>query len=332
MPDINERMATCPLKQYIREHLWETYIAKLNKKPIKYLTLYCPPLTDVKHFTRKGYINFNNNTYQGVVGVTLPDKPDDPNGNESAYAQTISEGKGRLELLSIGYLNKLITSKNKELLDQFPFDVINLDYCDHIFGDVSTDDLSDNLLDIEQIIKQQARKNVSQFVIFITTRTDKHSSQQNQGFAQSFVDNLSNRIQRNINQDDKFKSKYNTIFNNLTVRQLHTQKYNDFISIGIVKLVLMELADKGYGISDCDISFLTRDGSQPILDLLHLALFISRYTGTQRQTLSQYGRVSYYERGSGIVLDKVRDNKIISISERTNRSGLETQYGLYLKE
>lgn len=327
MPSIDELMATCPLKQHIRKNLWETYILKLAKKPIKYLTLYSPPLIDVKHFAREGYINLSDKMeYSGVVGVTLP------GDNERAHARAISEGKGRLRLLKTGYIHELITNGDKELTEQFPFDVINLDYCNHIFGDINTDDLSDNLQDIEQIIKCQAKKNIPQFVIFITTRTDKHSSANNTGFAQTFIDALGNKIQRNIDLDAGFKNKYHEIFNNLTVQQVHTQRYTDFISVGIVKLVLMGLTDKGYYIDDLDISFLKRDDHQPTRELLHLALSVSRYTGHQGQTLRQYGRVSYSEKGSTIVLDKVKNNKIVFLSESADKTELERIYGNYLKD
>lgn len=322
MPEINELMATCPLKQCIRENLWGKYVTKLGKKPIKYLTLYSPPLMDVKHFTCLEYINLDNMEYKDVVGIT----------NEKSYAQTISEGKGRLGLLKTGYLHELITKKDKELLNRFPFDVINLDYCNHIFGEINTEFLSDNIEDITTSIEQQSRKNQQKFIIFITTRTDNNSSDKRIGFAERFIEELNRRIQSNIARDVTFQQSYNRVFNNFSPTELFKKRYNDFISVGILKFIIMELSDKGYGVDDCDIFWLIRNSRPPERDLLHLALLVSKHIGKPRKTLSQFGKILYSERGSTIILDRIYNNQINLVSEKNDFTTLEEKYGSYLKE
>jgi len=144
--DISERMATDPLKQFIRQNLWEAYIKKLGKPKIKYLTLLCPYLMDVKYFSRNNYIELKDEQYVGVVGII--DKWED------RFSAIISNAPGRPEEILKGFPpHELIKRKEKKLLDQFFFDVINLDYCNFLFGDKENSQyLSGNLEDIIEII------------------------------------------------------------------------------------------------------------------------------------------------------------------------------------
>jgi len=110
MTDIDKLMATCPLKQEVRVNLWEKYIRKIKNANISYLTLFSPPLVDVKHFAKNGLISFERGVYKNVVALTLND--------QESYAKLVTEGLGRPELVKIGYLHKLLQSamKDKELI------------------------------------------------------------------------------------------------------------------------------------------------------------------------------------------------------------------------
>lgn len=327
MGNIDELMATCPLKQYIRQNLWETFIKKLNRKPISYLTFYAPTIMDVKHFTKRGYIKFEESVYKNVVGITN----DEPRG----YPTAIGEGKGRLEVFKIGEAHKLISSSDKDLICKFPFDVINLDYCNYIFGPNNNPYISGNLKDISLIIEHQKKNKCREFILFITTRTDKRKKQEGKSvsFAKIFIDSLKSRIKSNIQVNPEFRKKYKVIFSG-DIDQAEKLNYKDFINIGIVKLIAMELAANGYVIKDCSAMWLVRDEVSPQRDLLHIAIHVGQgaVKKVKSKELSQYGGVSYLEGGVTLILDKISNGKVESLTEKKDRDKLNKLLGSYIKQ
>lgn len=326
MGSIINLMANCPLKQDIRERLWEPYIKKLGIKPIKYLTLYCPPLTDVKHFWSKGHIKLEKGVYKGAVGIT--------NEPQKGYSQTISEGVGRLELLKEGIMHNLLEKREKDLIEKFPFDVINLDYCNHIYGSYDNQYISGNLQDIAAIIKQQDRKECGEFVLFATTRTDR-SRPGGRGFPVTFIRNLSERIGLNIDKNINFEKGYKQIFGGESPFDIARKNSNMFISIGIIKLISMCLAEKSYAIKDCDVFWLTRTERGPLRKFLHIALLVNRgkplKCSGQTRYLEQVGTTEYIENGAAIILDKVINRNIVFLNDRVDKGRLQKKYGEYIK-
>lgn len=326
MDNIIDLMKKCPLKQDIRERLWEVYIRKLGIKPMKYLTLYCPPLMDVKHFCSKGHINLEKGVYEGVVGIT--------NVSQRGYRDTISEGVGRLELLKEGVLHNLLEKREKDLIEKFPFDVINLDYCNHIYGSHNNQYISGNLQDIVAIIKQQDRKEQREFVLFVTTRTDKSRSG-GIDFPDDFKKGLLERIRLNIHQNIDFKKRCSQIFGGKSLFDYAKENFNTFISIGIIKLFSMCLAEKNYGIKDCDVFWLIRTKGGIRRKFLHIALLVSRgkpqKCSGQTRYLRRTGAAKYMEKGATIVLDKVINHNIIFLTEETDGERLQKEHGEYMK-
>ncbi len=319
-------MENCPLKQDIRERLWESYIKKLGIKPIKYLTLYCPPLTDVKHLCNKGYIKLEKCVYKGAVGIT--------NEPQKGYSQAISEGAARLELLKEGVLHNLLEKREKDLIEKFPFNVINLDYSNHIYGTHNSQYISGNLHDITAIIKQQDRKERGEFILFVTTRTDK-STRDGRDFSNDFIKDLSERIRLNICENIDFKRGCRQIFGGRSPFNYVEENFNAFISIGIIKLISMCLAEKNYAIKDCDVFWLTRTKGGPPRELLHIALLVSRgkplKCSRQTRYLWQMGTAAYIEKGATLILDKVINHNIIFLSEKADGGRLQKKYGEYIK-
>lgn len=329
MNNIEEIMATCPLKHDIRERLWEKYVSKLGKRPIKYLTLYCPPLMDVKHFCKKGYVVLKDGVYKGVVGVT----------DESlrGYSQTISEGEGRLELLKDGALiHELLERNEKDLIEKFAFDVINLDYCNHIYGTADKQYkqyISNNLQDVISIIEMQHKKNAGEFVLFITTRTDR--SRIGRGFASSFTRDLRHRIDLNVNSNSNFENGYRRIFGSKSWSEICNTKFKDFITVGIVKLVSMQLAKRKFTIANCDTFWLHRDTGSFPEDFLHVALLVRKgnrvkYSGSIKH-LYQIGTTAYLEGGAAIILDKIINSKIVVLKVSNDKVRLQGKYGRYIE-
>lgn len=176
---LDETMARCPLKHQMRVWIWERYIRKLQKAKIKYLTLLSPPLMDIKHLASIGYVTLVSGMYEGVA--TIIDKLRGP------FSQVITEGKGRPEHISVGLLHNLLSqsSHDKDLLKLFPFDAINLDYPNYLSGSTDSEYLSKNHADIRAVIEEQKKHNCGQFVLFITTRSDKNNTNKS-GMSASF--------------------------------------------------------------------------------------------------------------------------------------------------
>ena len=86
MKPVDSIMERCPLKHEIRVSFWGPFIRRLAKIPIRYLTLYSPPLMDVKYFSQLGYI-LKGDKYSNVVGVT---------NDKDAYAAANKELDKRL--------------------------------------------------------------------------------------------------------------------------------------------------------------------------------------------------------------------------------------------
>lgn len=311
MPEIDDLMIKCPLKQDFREKFWLPYVEKLAKKPINYLTLYCPPAMDVRYFYDKGLIEFRDGVYQGVVGVTW---------NEKGYVKTLNNLEGRLEKFKIGKINDFLREKDKELSDKFPFDVINLDYCNHLVQNY----VSDNLEDIERVVSLQKDRNCNQFVLFITTRTDKNAKNKC-GFPPNFIKMLEQRIELNISKVPSFKVKYNSLFNS------RKPSSDEFLVIGIVKFISNILAEKEYFIKDCSAGWLVRNNNKPEIELLHLAFLVSLKTTYRKKCFYEYGGGRVYLESSAVrILDQIIDKKIYALTEKDDKAKLERIYGTYL--
>ncbi|HHT9138057.1 MAG TPA: hypothetical protein ACFYEK_12560 [Candidatus Wunengus sp. YC60] len=314
MPGIEDKMVKCPLKQYFRDRFWLPYIEKLQKKPIKYLTLYCPPAMDVRHFCRKGLIEFNDGVYKGAVGIAW---------DVAGYVRTANNLEGRMEKFKIGKISNFLRNGDKELIDSFPFDVINLDYCNHIVNNY----VSDNLEDISRVTAMQKSKNCSQFVLFVTTRTDKNKSQV--GFPVSFLKLLNNRINLNISRFKEFRDKYNKLFNGRNPNE------NEFLLIGIVKFVSSILAENGYLIQECSAGWIMRNiikPGQPERDLLHLAFLVSlkKVKKIYRRTFYEYGGNVHLEPSAARILDQMLAKRVHILTEKDDEKKLEKIYGEYL--
>lgn len=326
MSSIDELMARCPLKHHIREQLWEVYVKRLGKDRIKYLTLYCPPLMDVKHFSKKGYIALEGNIYKDVVAVT---------NKKEGFGDTISQGMGRPQHLPIGLLHKLIEAKDKGLLENFPFDVINLDYCNFIVGSQDEQFLSNNLRDLVSVVTLQDKNDCGEFVLLITTRAEQGKSG-GSGFGGDFIRDLYKRIELNIEANADYRREYRRVFLKEKPSGLVSKDYRAFIAVGIIKYVAMLLATKGYRVSDCDAFWLKRNEAEEGFeyDLLHLALLIKRGKPIKHgksKYVSQVGATFYLERGAVVMIAKVGNGKVDAVDEKSHKQELEKKYGEYLK-
>lgn len=266
MAGVDALMETCPLKHEIRVKLWAPFIQKLRKKGVSYLTLYSPPLMDVKYLHTRGFILHESGVYSNVVGVTI---------DKDAFADATGTIEHRLDLLVPGDVNDLLTDSNrsenaKDLAKRFPFDVINLDYTDALHKRSLNVALSPHFNAIETILKRQ--KQSQQFVLFITTYFDLNA------YNEGFLEDLRNVITKNIEDTPGFIDKLQDVFNCSTSEQFQENNPTDFFSIGVLKYILGFLKDNNYDLQDAGIKWLVRDNKQPQRHMLHLALHIKHFT------------------------------------------------------
>ena len=280
-------MARDPLKHKVRSELWESYVSRITGgRPLRsYLTLYSPPMMDVKHLYRKGLVDRTSETYSGVTGVTL---------DEDAYAAAIDQSSHRPELLVLGDINQLLLRKPlsaqaKQLRNAFPFQVINLDYTNHLFANVNRNPISAHLAALDEIIIRQHKQRIRQFCLFLTTRADVEYTQR---FAEPFLRDLTRRLNQNIDSHPNFSTGFNRSFGCQSGEALKARNYQDFVSIGLVKLVSQILQSHNYNLHRSDSALIIRDDSAQERRMLHLAFAVreSRPGRARARNLHELGR------------------------------------------
>ncbi len=265
MADVDDLMQKCPLKHEIRVKFWAPFIRKLKRAPISYLTLYSPPLMDVKYFNHCGYIKAVNGKYSDVVGVTV---------DKDAFADSNSSLDNRLELLLPGNINDLLNGKNKstfakQLESKFPFDVINLDYTDALHKYSIELELSPHFQAIETILKKQKTKD--KYTLFLTTYVDLNIYNEN------FLNDLKEILDDNIKNTVGFYEKFQAVCNCENATEFMKTNSNNFFVISLLKYILLFLKDYGYTLKEAGIKWIVRDAKEPTRSMLHLAFLIETF-------------------------------------------------------
>lgn len=321
MRSVDKKMEDCPLKHHIRCELWEKFARKaVGRRHIrKYLTLYSPAMMDIKHFEERGLIKTEQDRYVGVVGVT---------DDEDAYHQATTEGTGRPEFLLCADIDDLFASPQsrekqaRALYSLFPFDVINLDYCNSVYLKGRQDELSSHLLALEKLVDRQRRTGAEKFAFFLTTRAEPGQ------LAGPFLDVLEERVNLNLVNNNEFKSKFDKLYDGCTPGDLKRGRYDEFVPIGLVKFISNILSSNGYEILDCDSALLVRDFRSPERWLMHIAILVDLPTPTG---LRGYGRQTHLERKVAKYLDKRSKNKLISLTEKGDYNQLKRIHGAHLQ-
>lgn len=321
-----ERWVKCPLKQEIRAALWDSYITRLTGGAAlgSYLTLYTQPLIDVKHFTERGLITFDGEVYKGVVGVAY---------SKEAYAQSISQGQGRLELFLDGDIRAILTDRkstpHKLLLPKFPFEAINLDYCNSIFVATNRDPISLHVRALETLFDIQDQKGCQRFCLFVTTRAETGQ------FAASFLSDLEKHIDQNIMSDPTFGQRFYDTYGVNIAATLQSSSYDDFATLGLIKLIVSMLSDSLYEVTDCNAIWLIRDTQGPYEGLLHLAFFIEKQPRQSPQPatrIRQYGRrrLQYQVRHLIDYMNDRATSGLRTLKESSDYEVLQEKHGEYI--
>lgn len=282
----SEPWATCPLKQEIRVGLWEPFVRSLSGgRPLQnYLTLYSPSLMDVKYFADTGLIEFDQqkHMYKGVVGVT---------SDTTAFAKAIGLGLGRPELLFPGNINEILTQVrnpyHKQLLEKFPFEAINLDYEASIFSAAVSVPISGHLQALDKLFALQHKKACERFCLFFTTRAEQTQ------FAAGFLSELEKHIDHNLHIAPSFEQAFHQTYGVGAAVDLLGSNYDDFATLGLIKLIVSMLSEHDYEATNCEAVWLNRDGKGGHVRLLHVAFVIQESIVPSPQPATrvrQYGK------------------------------------------
>ena len=320
-----EPWATCPLKQEIRVGLWEPFVRSLTgDRPLQnYLTLYSPSLMDVKHFADTGLIEFDEQKqmYRGVVGVTY---------NSGAYARAIKLGLGRPEVLLFGDINEILTQvenrRHKQLLEKFPFEAINLDYEDSIFSAGVSVPISKHLQALDKLFDMQHKKACEKFCLFFTTRAEQTQ------FAPGFLSDLEKHIDQNLLIAPSFGQAFHQTYGVNVAADLLGSSYDDFATLGLIKLIVSMLSDCDYEVTSCEAKWLNRNGKGGHIRLLHAAFMIQKSPVQIPQAATkvrQYGKrkLEHHARHLLTYLNHRATNGLSILRESTHLDTLQAKHG-----
>lgn len=166
-----------PLKQYIRRFGWidviKDYQSRMHQdqvdRGLKILTLPGKNATDIGLFFKEGIVYVENQ----ILNVAICDI------ENAAIVQANLAALGSLLAISNKNLSKTL-KEDKQFINLFPFDVINLDFCDHLFG-LSDDD---NLTALEAIFHLQRGQG---FLLLLTNRCNSQQNEQQRLQAESIM-------------------------------------------------------------------------------------------------------------------------------------------------
>jgi hypothetical protein len=328
---VDDIMERCPLKQEVRNSLWAHFSGLVSSgKPLKsYLTLYSPPMMDIKHFHRRGLIAYDGEQYQGVVAVTYV---------RQHYAEAMRLSAGRPQLMLYGDINDLLIRQHgadvKKLRQQFPLQVMNLDYTNALFSEQSPKVVSRHFAAIESICRLQQRHGAKQFALFLTTRAERHPNDRQNEFSREFLDELVNRVDSNLDGNRAFASEFEKGFGELRGRALLQAKYEAFVPIGLAKLIAQMLALYGFEIVQSSGCLLERDDRLPARWLLHLAFHVKAGTPAKAKSLTGLGRAKQFhlERKIADFVGIVASGRLRWLKESVDRKPLQARYGTYVEE
>ena len=326
MRAVDWKMQSCPLKHEVRSVLWEKYARKAagrRRKIRRYLTLYSPAMMDIKHFRRRGLIDFSDNQYKGVVAVT---------NDREAYQHAVTGGEGRPELVAHADINELLAHPSrfprykKRLREFFPFDVVNLDYTNSVFYREIQRDFSLHLAALSRLVDMQRRSVDGKFALLLTTLGQREE------VAPHFLGDLADRVETNRETQETFRRRYSGLFEDVAARQLCEDRYDEFFPLGMVKLVADILSSNGFEILECETASIRRDRGSRSRWILHVATLAGVPQLNQIGGLRGLGRQQHLERRVARYLLHREAGRLLNLSESSDEEALRQRHGPYLQE
>jgi hypothetical protein len=219
-------------KQYVRAFGWLPVFEECKKHygEVHYLTLCAKEAIDVRYFAQKGVLprNAEKNDYPSLTFV-------ESDGEDYAF---IAESLGKVRLSINGTLEEVLLRKehaaHQDLIDSFPYHVINLDFCGHIVPP-KDHPYSETIKCIDRVVDLQASKDLDHWYLFLTFRAQgEHANQEaNQQLEEIVADNL---------KREDFKASYGKRAAPADLRQ---RLYPEFLRVGVGKLLADRARAKG---------------------------------------------------------------------------------------
>lgn len=246
-----------PKKHYVRLNGWLPAFARYSgprKRKVQYLTLCAKQAIDVRYFAQKGvlYRNREGNEYPSLTFIEA---------NDEDYA-AITESLGKVRLGIHGRLEEVLLNaddvSHQDLVQSFPYDVVNLDFC----GDIlprKDHPYSKTLRCISKIIKLQAEKETPQWHMFLTFRA--HPGQGNDEAHTQLCDIVQGNLAR-----AEFRAAYGE---RAQPDVLLNADYPEFLRVGVCKLLARLARDEGYSLTiDGTFTYSRRDDAYSIVKIV----------------------------------------------------------------
>jgi hypothetical protein len=244
-------------KHYVRVHGWlpafQKY-SKAKKRKVQYLTLCAKQAIDVRYFALKGllYRNKERNEYPSLTFIE---------SNDEDYA-AIAEALGKVRLGVRGRLEDVLLDEqdasHDDLVQSFPYDVVNLDFCGDI---VPREDhpYSETLRCITRIVELQAAYGQAEWHMFLTFR-----AQQARGHEGAHGE-LCDIVEGNLH-DATLKAAYGE---REAPDVMLRNDYPEFLRIGICKLLAHIARVNGYRMAlDGTFSYSRHKGAYHIVKVV----------------------------------------------------------------
>jgi hypothetical protein len=294
-----------PVKQYVRRDGWlkiiKAYIKQRHKDgvdgPIKYLTLPGPNASDIGYLSKNRVLGRSED---GKLNVAICDKD---------HAETVTNNLlalGGLLAASGKSLISELESTNGILQEHFPFDVINLDFCDCLIPSRANRGLDT----VEWIFKLQRGQS---FLLLLTTKPDEAAK-----------DRLLKVIRENLRNEKEFSKAYQETYGNSDIKSCLSD-YVRFTQIVFPKAMASFARDFGYSTREHFAARYTRIGEK--LDTHYdMVCHSFEFTALGRNNPS----LKYTPRSSDIERNAA-DAKIVNkLGSRTQAQAAKS-YGAFVK-
>lgn len=253
-------------KHFVRVNGWLPILrvhARRTGSQVKYLTLCAKEAIDVRYFANEGLIPRNReaNEYPTLTFVE---------SDEEDYA-IIAETLGRVRLAIRGRIETVLLDRTHashgELVESFPHDVINLDFC----GDVvppNDHPYSTTLRCIDKTIQLEAESQADTWHLFVTFR-----AQGGRGNPEAVAE-LTQVISDNLS-DDTCRAAYG---GRPLPAQLQVDTFHEFLRLGVAKFIAHRASHWGYAVViESSWVYGRRDATY------HIVKLVMGFTRFQRQ-------------------------------------------------
>lgn len=223
-----------PTKQYVRREGWVRWIqnyverrqAEGVNKPWTYLTLPGKNALDIGFLCQKGLLERGGEGFQKTVAIC-----------DNRWASWVEKRIGPLIASSRKSLEKVIWQQQDPLVTNFPYDVINLDFCGTLLqNEGPRERIIETIRCLEEIFELQRGCG---FLLLLTTRTGDDQ------FGEEAEAELRKVLLHNVDEEDEFRVKYEARYGSVDLIPC-LESFTEFTQIVIPKIIARIARDDFY--------------------------------------------------------------------------------------